>query len=282
MHRGAKFFHFFSSKVRLVVPLAAGMPIVYINHPIMLPSRLKCETPPVTPHPDLGCRLSNFPNFTLEEISKHNTKSSVWVTYKQGVYDITDFVSKHPGGDKIMLGAGGSVEPFWRLYGQHLHLPHVSYMMEDMRIGNIDPIDWEKKENELASSPSIDDPYRVDKSIKRHPGLAFITREPANAESPISLLVDSFLTPNELFFVRHHFPVPLASREAIKFSPGSREITIDHLRTGYVHHSVISTIQCTGNRRTGCAHPWIPRAQTGRFRARALTGCPSWRNSHHD
>ncbi len=41
------------------------------------------------------------------------------VTFKDGVYDVTDFIAAHPGGaSKIMLAAGGSVEPFWALYQQ--------------------------------------------------------------------------------------------------------------------------------------------------------------------
>lgn len=38
----------------------------------------------------------------------HKTKKEgIWVTYKDGVYDITDFVDGHPGGSKrIMMAAG--------------------------------------------------------------------------------------------------------------------------------------------------------------------------------
>ena len=33
------------------------------------------------------------------------------------MYDITDFVANHPGGsEKIILAAGGPVEPWWNLY----------------------------------------------------------------------------------------------------------------------------------------------------------------------
>lgn len=35
------------------------------------------------------------------------------------MYDVTDFVSSHPGGDKILLAAGGSLEPYFALYGVH-------------------------------------------------------------------------------------------------------------------------------------------------------------------
>lgn len=30
-----------------------------------------------------------------------------------------EFVSGHPGGDKILLAAGGDVAPFWQMYAQH-------------------------------------------------------------------------------------------------------------------------------------------------------------------
>ena len=43
----------------------------------------------------------------------------IWVTYREGVYDITDFVPNHPGANNILMAAGGSVEPFWNLYAVH-------------------------------------------------------------------------------------------------------------------------------------------------------------------
>jgi sulfite oxidase len=205
----------------------------------------------VVHHPELGKRVENLPSFTFAEISKHKNKNeSVWVTYQEGVYDVTDFVSKHPGGEKILLGAGGPVDPYWRLYGQHLTLPHISHMLEEMRIGNIDPEEYMEK----SKNVSDDDPYKIDVSINRHPGLVFISERPANAEVPPSLLCDSFLTPNDLFFVRHHFPVPSPSEE-ISISLGGESaqkiLTAQDLREKFNQHSVVATIQCTGNRRTG-------------------------------
>jgi sulfite oxidase len=54
------------------------------------------------------------------EVSKHTSpEQGIWVTFGEGVYDITDFVRKHPGGDKILLAAGGALEPFFAMYPQH-------------------------------------------------------------------------------------------------------------------------------------------------------------------
>lgn len=50
------------------------------------------------------------------------------------MYDITDFVVEHPGGDQILLAAGSSVEPFWMLYAVHNN-PHVWKILETLRIG---------------------------------------------------------------------------------------------------------------------------------------------------
>lgn len=226
-----------------------------------------CEEPPRTPlpHPQLGKRLKGLPSYTFSEIAKHKTKNeSVWVTYQEGVYDVTAFVSKHPGGEKILLGAGGPVDAYWRLYGQHLTLPHISHMMEEMRIGNVDESDYKRHLEEKAKMASNDqDPYHVDNSIDRHPGLVFISQRPANAEVPPSLLCDSFITPNELFFVRHHFPVPsptdkgadeviISSSSLTKAAPPVT-LSVRDLREKFNQRTITATIQCTGNRRTGFA-----------------------------
>jgi sulfite oxidase len=77
----------------------------------------------------------NLPIYTLADVAKHATKHDrIWVTYGHGVYDITDFVDNHPGGDKILMAAGGSVEPFWLLYAVHKN-PDVYALLEEFRIG---------------------------------------------------------------------------------------------------------------------------------------------------
>ena len=58
----------------------------------------------------------------------------------QGVYDVTEFQKNHPGGEKILLAAGGSVEPFWALYAQH-KTEEVMEILESLRIGNLDEKD---------------------------------------------------------------------------------------------------------------------------------------------
>lgn len=67
-----------------------------------------------------GQEIPNLPTYTASDVAMHDTlEKKIWVCYKSGVYDITKFVSKHPGGDKILMAAGGSLEPFWELFAVH-------------------------------------------------------------------------------------------------------------------------------------------------------------------
>ncbi|KAF3346269.1 Diacylglycerol O-acyltransferase 2A [Verticillium dahliae VDG2] len=45
--------------------------------------------------------------FEADEVAKHNTPESCWVVLYGDVYDVTDFLSSHPGGTKIILKLAG-------------------------------------------------------------------------------------------------------------------------------------------------------------------------------
>ena len=46
--------------------------------------------------------------YTLDEISKHNTKDSLWLIIDNKVYDVTKYhVYEHPGGPEVMLDRAG-------------------------------------------------------------------------------------------------------------------------------------------------------------------------------
>ena len=44
---------------------------------------------------------------------------------------------------------------------------------------------------------------------KRHPALVVNAATPYNAETPLDLITESFITPADLFYVRNHLPVPI-------------------------------------------------------------------------
>ena len=46
--------------------------------------------------------------YTPEQVSLHNSADSCWIIIEDGVYDVTSFLSRHPGGVGTLLSAGGA------------------------------------------------------------------------------------------------------------------------------------------------------------------------------
>lgn len=197
---------------------------------------------------NVGVFKDNLPTYSLEEVSFHSDiKQGIWVTYRQGVYDITNFIEKHPGGsEKIVMAAGGSVEPFWLLYGIHKS-PQVLSILEEHRIGNL------SEEEASTAIVDLEDPYVNEP--RRHPSLKPSSIKPFNAEPPVSLLGESFITPNDLFYVRNHLPVPEVDEKTYELEIsglGVNNITLklNDIKYKFPKYTIIAAIQCAGNRRS--------------------------------
>lgn len=206
---------------------------------------------------DPSAARPGLPTYRMADVRQHDGKgesSGVWVTYKRGVYDVTEFVAHHPGGSKILLAAGGDVGPFWHIYAVH-GSKFVLEVLEGLRIGNLDEDDAAAQAEAAAaaagsgSGPFSHEPMRL-------PCLEVRSERPFNAETPPSILGDAFLTPTELFYVRNHLPVPAPT------TPEEHTITVEgegiaeplvlsaaELRSRFPQAEVTAALQCGGNRR---------------------------------
>ena len=93
-------------------------------------------------------------NFTSLEISKHNKVNDAWITYRNNVYDVTDFIAKHPGGAVIKKALGKDVEKVWENNGVSWHTQNknVLKMLEKYKIGSL-------RENFSSSYTAYDNLY---------------------------------------------------------------------------------------------------------------------------
>ncbi|XP_019911222.2 sulfite oxidase, mitochondrial [Esox lucius] len=192
---------------------------------------------------------TSMPIFTQDDVTKHRSiEEGVWVTYKGSVYDITEFVSMHPGGDKILLAAGGALEPFWALYAVHSQ-EHVLEILSEYKVGELSAEDRRKQQTVKSSDPYSTDPVR-------HPALHVNSLKPFNAEPPAEILSDNYITPSAIFFKRNHLPVPQVDPKAYQLHveglPGAEPLvlSLEELKTRFPKHTVTATLQCAGNRRS--------------------------------
>jgi sulfite oxidase len=99
------------------------------------------------------------------------------------------------------------------------------------------------------------EPTRQDMTV--HPSgskLIVLSADPLNAEPPGDLLRQSFLTPQQLFYVRTHGSVPAVDPTSYRLRltglvERPRELSLAELRAMAPARTVTATLECAGNRR---------------------------------
>lgn len=212
-----------------------------------------------------GHRIEGLPDYTIEEIACRNGKQSshgdrsskprTWATHKGGVYDITDFIDAHPGGaTRIKLAAGASVDSFWKIFKVH-DKDEVRTILEGMRVGNVKG--WVPPPINLKAD--AEERRAWENEPPRNAALVARSTCPYNGETPNEALTLGGLTDADLFFVRNHMPVPIVDEErfCLRISGDglrSQCFTVDDLKRQFPEQTVVTTIQCGGNRRTDTPH----------------------------
>lgn len=206
------------------------------------------ETPAPPGHP-----AAKLPTMALK-VFRAGQDERVWVAMDGGVYDVTPFLDAHPGGaHRIMMVHGQDLSKFWGIYQLH-DRPHIRALLEEYRIGNLTSDDYLTIKKETTfSSAYANDPVRP----KAEEGkLRIPSQHPWNSEpSDLSDLVETFYTPNDLFFVRNHNAVPVIPEEEYeleveaneKAGIKARKFTLKELKA-LPRHEVVSALQCAGNR----------------------------------
>jgi cytochrome b involved in lipid metabolism len=64
------------------------------------------------------------------EVARHDNKKSCWIVLDSKVYDVTGFLSQHPGGAAVLLRQGGTVSNFPFKFDEVLKFQPVVYSIE--------------------------------------------------------------------------------------------------------------------------------------------------------
>ena len=131
--------------------------------------------------------------------------------------------------------------------------------MEGMVIGRLREEDQDAIDEQMEHLyETSEDPFAHEPV--RHKALRVHSEESMNAETPSNLLTASHLTPNSLFYIRHHHPVPFLTTEQVSqyqleidltaYGKGVVRFSLDELKR-MPRTDVTATLQCGGNRRSG-------------------------------
>lgn len=113
---------------------------------------------------------------------------------------------------------------------------------------NLDPLD-------TAMAGTYDgqlvDPFGYELSDKT----VLHNKMPIVAEVPGKELIKNWKTPNKLFYMRHHFPVPDIAPQEYKLSVsglglnGTKTLSLNDIKS-FTKATIVATMMCTGNRRS--------------------------------
>ncbi|KAG0369220.1 hypothetical protein BGZ54_010571 [Gamsiella multidivaricata] len=51
--------------------------------------------------------MSEIKTFTIADLAQHSSKSSLYLAVGGKVYDCTDFIDEHPGGEEVLIDEAG-------------------------------------------------------------------------------------------------------------------------------------------------------------------------------
>jgi hypothetical protein len=90
------------------------------------------DKPPIEVPPEL-------PGYTRWEVARHHGDDSLWLVIDQGVYDVSPYLAKHPGGAPVLQAyAGQDVTEIFRGLTTH-DAPAVRALLPRFRIGRVLP-----------------------------------------------------------------------------------------------------------------------------------------------
>ncbi|KAK6540158.1 fatty acid alpha-hydroxylase [Orbilia ellipsospora] len=99
---------------------------------------------------------ANLPTFTLKQVASHSSKKSCYVTLGSKVYDLTEFLPDHPGGDDLILEyAGKDISQIIVDADSHVHSEAAYEILEDCLVGFLSPEDAKKVANGSAAAKNV-------------------------------------------------------------------------------------------------------------------------------
>jgi len=79
--------------------------------------------------------MAEFKQYSLAEVAQHNSNKSVWFVIHNNIYDVTEFLNEHPGGEEVLLEQGGRTAS--EAFEDVGHSSDAREMMKKFKIGEV-------------------------------------------------------------------------------------------------------------------------------------------------
>ncbi|XP_043288728.1 cytochrome b5-like [Venturia canescens] len=94
-------------------------------------------------------------SYTGLQVSKHNKEIDLWMTMDGTVYNLTEFLAQHPGGEEVLLKLAG--QDGTACFNEVGHSSEAKQLRESFRIGTLDGEPYIAPEKEVKTGGGIDD-----------------------------------------------------------------------------------------------------------------------------
>jgi cytochrome b involved in lipid metabolism len=84
--------------------------------------------------------ITNNQTITITDFARHNTAGDCWIRINGNVYDVTNFLSMHPGGPDFILpfcGGPDATGAFATKDGRGTHSPRAEELLKQMLVGTL-------------------------------------------------------------------------------------------------------------------------------------------------
>jgi cytochrome b involved in lipid metabolism len=87
----------------------------------------------------------------LEELKEHRNSQSLWLAIHDQVYDVTQFIEEHPGGEEVLLEQGGGYAT--EAFEDVGHSTDARELMKKYHIGKLAESSTENKKSNVRTTP---------------------------------------------------------------------------------------------------------------------------------
>lgn len=81
--------------------------LFFKSEPVQYPVEAEMPVPGVDGVEEMSVNDERERAYTLAEVATHNTPENCWTSIRENVYDVTAWITKHPGGEKAILKTCG-------------------------------------------------------------------------------------------------------------------------------------------------------------------------------